>query len=119
VTRDVIATVGALLGAGLVARLAAEVLRVPEIVLLLGAGALLGPSVVDAVDIPLDSLGAQLVFTLGVSSILFYGGPKLSLAVLRRVWVSLGLLALPGWVGAERPRRRGPRARAGRRGRLG
>jgi cell volume regulation protein A len=96
VTRDVIVTIGALLGAGLVARLLAEVLRVPEIVLLLGAGALLGPSVLDAVDVPLDSLGAQLVFTLGVSSILFYGGLNLSLAVLRRVWVSLGLLALPG-----------------------
>jgi cell volume regulation protein A len=96
VTRDVIVTVGALLGAGLVARLLAEALRVPEIVLLLGAGALLGPSVVDAVDVPLDSLGAQLVFTLGVSSILFYGGLNLSVPVLRRVWVSLGLLALPG-----------------------
>jgi cell volume regulation protein A len=96
VTRDVIATVGALLGAGLVARLIAEALRVPEIVVLLGAGALLGPSVLDAVDVPLDSLGAQLVFTLGVSSILFYGGLNLSLGVLRRVWVSLGLLALPG-----------------------
>jgi cell volume regulation protein A len=96
VTRDVIVTVGALLGAGLVARLLAEALRVPEIVLLLGAGAFLGPSVVDAVDVPLDSLGAQLVFTLGVSSILFYGGLNLSLAILRRVWVSLGLLALPG-----------------------
>jgi cell volume regulation protein A len=96
VTRDVIVTIGALLGAGLVARLLAEALRVPEIVLLLGAGALLGPSVLDAVDVPLDSLGAQLVFTLGVSSILFYGGLNLSLAVLRRVWVSLGLLALPG-----------------------
>jgi cell volume regulation protein A len=96
VTRDVIVTIGALLGAGLVARLLAEALRVPEIVLLLGAGALLGPSVLDAVDVPLDSLGAQLVFTLGVSWILFYGGLNLSLAVLRRVWVSLGLLALPG-----------------------
>jgi cell volume regulation protein A len=96
VTRDVIVTVGALLGAGLVARLLADVLRVPEIVLLLGAGALLGPSVLDAVDVPLDSLGAQLVFTLGVSTILFYGGMHLSLTVLRHVWVSLGLLALPG-----------------------
>jgi cell volume regulation protein A len=96
VPRDVIATVGALLGAGLVARLLAEALRVPEIVLLLGAGALLGPSVAGAVDVPLDALGAQLVFTVGVSSILFYGGLNLSLAVLRRVSVSLGMLVLPG-----------------------
>jgi potassium/hydrogen antiporter len=96
VTGDVIVDVGWLLGAGLVARLAADLLRVPEIVLLLGAGALLGPSVLDAVDVPLDSLGAQLLFTLGVSSILFYGGLNLSVGVLRRVWVSLGMLAVPG-----------------------
>ena len=38
----------------------------------------------DVVDVPLDSLGAQLLFTFGVSSILFYGGLNLSLAVLRR-----------------------------------
>ena len=35
------------------------------------------------IDVPLDSIGAQLLFTLGVSLILFYGGLNLSLAVLR------------------------------------
>ena len=47
---------------------------------------------------PLDSIGAQLLFTLGVSLILFYGGLNLSLDVLRRVWVGLGLLVVPGVV---------------------
>ena len=50
------------------------------------------------VDVPLDSLGAQLLFTLGVSLILFYGGLNLSLPVLRKVWMSLGMLAVPGVV---------------------
>ena len=50
------------------------------------------------VDVPLDSLGAQLLFTLGVSLILFYGGLNLSLPVLRQVWVGLGLLVVPGVV---------------------
>ena len=95
-TREVILTVGLLLAAGLAARVLADVLRVPEIVLLIAIGALLGPSVLDVVDVPLDSLGAQLLFTFGVSSILFYGGLNLSLAVLREVAVSLGLLAIPG-----------------------
>jgi potassium/hydrogen antiporter len=95
-TRDVILTLSLLLVAGLVARLLATLLRVPEIVFLLGLGALLGPSALDVLDVPLDSLGAQLVFTLGVSSILFYGGLNLSLEVLRKVWVSLGLLAVLG-----------------------
>jgi cell volume regulation protein A len=95
-TRDVILTLSLLLVAGLVARLLATLLRVPEIVFLLGLGALLGPSALDVLDVPLDSLAAQLVFTLGVSSILFYGGLNLSLEILRKVWVSLGLLAVVG-----------------------
>jgi potassium/hydrogen antiporter len=95
-TRDVILTLSLLLVAGLVARLLATLLRVPEIVFLLGLGALLGPSALDVLDVPLDSLAAQLVFTLGVSSILFYGGLNLSLDVLRRVWPSLGMLAVVG-----------------------
>jgi cell volume regulation protein A len=36
------------------------------------------------------------VFTLGVSTILFYGGLNLSLEILRKVWLSLGLLAVVG-----------------------
>jgi potassium/hydrogen antiporter len=95
-TRDVILTLSLLLVAGLVARLLATLVRVPEIVFLLGLGALLGPSALDVLDVPLDSLGAQLVFTLGVSSILFYGGLNLSLDILRKVWLSLGLLSVLG-----------------------
>jgi cell volume regulation protein A len=95
-TRDVILTLSLLLVAGLFARLLATLLHVPEIVFLLGLGALLGPSALEVIDVPLDSLPAQLVFTLGVSTILFYGGLNLSLEILRKVWVSLGLLAVVG-----------------------
>jgi potassium/hydrogen antiporter len=95
-TRDVILTLSLLLVAGLFARLLATLLRVPEIVFLLGLGALLGPSALEVIDVPLDSLAAQLVFTLGVSTILFYGGLNLSLEILRKVWLSLGLLAVVG-----------------------
>jgi cell volume regulation protein A len=95
-TRDVVLTLGLLLAAGLTARVLADVLRLPEIVLLIALGAALGPSALDVVDVPLDSIGAQLLFTFGVSSILFYGGLNLSLTVLRQVAVSLGLLAIPG-----------------------
>src|SRR4051794_12303922 len=97
-TRDVILTLGLLLGAGLAARLAAQVLGVPEVLMLVGAGALLGPSALDVIELPLPSLAAQLVFTLGVSAILFHGGLSLSVDVLRRGWISLGLLAIAGVV---------------------
>ena len=95
-TRDIVLTLSLLLGAGLVARGLAELVRLPEIVLLLAMGALLGPSALDVIDVGLRSQGAQLIFTLGVSSILFYGGLNLSLDLLRGVWLSLGLLAIPG-----------------------
>ena len=97
-TRDVLLTLSLLLGAALAARFVASLIRVPEILLLVLFGALLGPSLLDVVDVPLDSIGAQLLFTLGVSLILFYGGLNLSLDVLQRVWVGLGMLVIPGVV---------------------
>ena len=95
-TDDVILTLSLLLSAALIARFIASLTPVPEILLLVAVGALLGNSALDVVDAPLDSLGSQLLFTLGVSLILFYGGLNLSLPVLRKVWVSLGMLAVPG-----------------------
>ena len=95
-TRDVLLTLSLLLGAALAARLVASILRVPEILVLVLFGALLGPSLLDVIDVPLESIGAQLIFTLGVSLILFYGGLNLSLSVLRPVWVGLGMLVIPG-----------------------
>ena len=97
-TRDVIETLAILLAAGLVSEVVAGMLRIPRMVVLLAAGALLGPDVADAVDVPLDSIGVQLLLTLGVSLILFYGGLNLAFSVLRPVWLGLGLLAVPGVV---------------------
>ncbi len=95
-TRDILLTLSLLLGAALAARFVASLLRVPEILILVLFGAMLGPSLLDVVDVPLDSVGAQLLFTLGVSMILFYGGLNLSLTVLRKVWIGLGMLVVPG-----------------------
>ena len=95
-TEDILLTLSLLLVAALLARFLASLIRIPEILVLVAMGALFGPSALDVIEVPIDSLGAQLMFTLGVSLILFYGGLNLSLAVLRRVWVGLGLLVLPG-----------------------
>ena len=96
VTDDVLLTLSLLLMGALLARFVASLIGIPEILLLVAIGALFGPFALDVVDVPFDSLGAQLMFTLGVSLILFYGGLSLSLPVLQRVWVTLGLLAVPG-----------------------
>ena len=87
---------GLILGAGLVSQLLATYLRIPEMIVLVAVGALIGPSVLGIVENPLNGAGAQLIFTLGVSLILFHGGVGISLRLISRVAVGLGLLALPG-----------------------
>jgi cell volume regulation protein A len=94
--QDVIETVAILLGVGLVSKLIADLVRIPQMLVLLGAGALIGPAALDAIDVPLDSLGAQLILTVGVSFILFHGGLQLSARILERVAVGLTLLVIPG-----------------------
>jgi len=94
--QDVIQTVAIMLGVGLVSKLIADLARLPQMLVLLGAGAFIGPAALDAIDVPLDSLGSQLVLTVGVSFILFHGGLQLSARVLERVAVGLTLLVIPG-----------------------
>ncbi len=73
-TDDVLLTLSLLLMGALLARFIASLIRIPEILMLVAFGAAFGPFALDVVDVPFDSLGAQLMFTLGVSLILFYGG---------------------------------------------
>ncbi|MFN8223368.1 MAG: cation:proton antiporter [Gaiellales bacterium] len=96
--REITQTLAIILAAGLVSELVAGIVRLPRMVVLLAVGAILGPSVTDAVDVPLDNVGIELLLTLGVSFILFYGGLGLSATVLSRVAVGLGMLAVPGVV---------------------
>jgi potassium/hydrogen antiporter len=96
--QDVLRDVGLILLAGVVSTPIAVLLRVPLMVVLLVAGVIIGPSGADIVDNPVEGLGAQLVFTLGVSLILFHGGVGISLRVISRTAVGLGLLVLPGIV---------------------
>jgi cell volume regulation protein A len=94
--KHAIATLAIMLGAGLVARLIADALRLPEMLVLLVVGALIGPAVLGWADVALESTGSQLLLTLGVSFILFRGGLGLSVRVLSGTAVGLGLLVVPG-----------------------
>jgi len=94
--REVLRDIGLILGAGLLAAPIASLLRLPLMLVLVGVGALIGPSALDLVENPLGGLGAQLVFTLGVSLILFHGGLQISVRVISRTAFGLGMLVLPG-----------------------
>ena len=87
---------GLILTAGLVSQLIATVIRLPQMVVLVAAGALIGPSVLGLVSNPLSGVGAQLLFNIGVALILFHGGTGISLRVISGTAVGLGLLVLPG-----------------------
>ena len=94
--QEVLRDIGLILGAGLLAAPVAALLRLPVMLVLVGVGALIGPSALGLVENPLGGLGAQLVFTLGVSLILFHGGIQISLRVISRTAFGLGMLVLPG-----------------------
>jgi cell volume regulation protein A len=94
--QDVLQDVGIVFAAAVVAVPVAALLRVPVMIVLVAAGALVGPSVLGLVSNPVEGIGAQLVFTLGVSLILFHGGLGISLRIISRTAVGLGLLVLPG-----------------------
>jgi hypothetical protein len=76
-TKDIILTLGVMLVAGSRASWSPTFSELPGCSCS-SRGTLLGPSVTDAIDVPLDSTGADLLLTLGVSFILFFGGLQLS-----------------------------------------
>jgi len=93
---EILLSFGVILGGGLVAQFVATFLRIPQMIVLVAVGAVIGPSVLGLVSNPLDGVGAQLIFTVGVSLILFHGGVGISLRVISKTAVGLGLLVLPG-----------------------
>ncbi len=95
---QVLATGGVILACGLLSVPIALALRVPVMIVFVAAGVLVGPSALDLVSNPLDELGAELIFTIGVSLILFHGGVGVSFRVIRRTAVGLGMLVIPGVV---------------------
>ncbi|MEY4225620.1 MAG: hypothetical protein RL190_377, partial [Actinomycetota bacterium] len=92
----VLLTSGLVLAIALLALPIAQVLRLPSMVILVLLGVLAGPGVLDLVEVPIESLGAELLFTIGVALILFHGGMGISLRVISRTVVGLLLLAVPG-----------------------
>ncbi len=95
-SQEVLRVAGLIIACGLLAAPLAALLRVPIMILLVGLGALVGPSALGWVESPLSGVGAQLILTFGVSLILFHGGTGINLGVISRTAVGLGLLVLPG-----------------------
>jgi cell volume regulation protein A len=87
---------GTILAAGIFSGLLARFLRIPDVVVFLLAGMLLGPGALGLVNIKADSSLNQLILVFGASYILFDGGASIRLRVLKEVWLTLVLLATAG-----------------------
>lgn len=92
----ILRTVGIVLAVGLVAVPLATLLRLPSMVVLVAAGIVAGPTLLDLVEVPISGVGPSLLFTMGVALILFHGGIGVSLRVISKTAVGLLLLAIPG-----------------------
>ncbi|MDD4912895.1 MAG: sodium:proton antiporter [Sideroxydans sp.] len=77
---------------GLVARLA----KVPDVVVFLLVGMLIGPGILGWVNIKADSTINQLILIFGSSYILFDGGASIRLKVLKEVWITIVVIATIG-----------------------
>jgi cell volume regulation protein A len=79
-------------GLGVIARR----LRMPDVVIFLIGGMLVGPGMAGLVDIAADSPANQILIIFGSCYILFDGGASLRLKVLKEVWISIFILSTLG-----------------------
>ncbi|MEA3194150.1 MAG: potassium/hydrogen antiporter [Betaproteobacteria bacterium] len=94
--KHVLLSGGVVLAAGILSGFAAQKLRVPDVVVLLLVGILIGPASLGLVEIRAESALNQLILIFGSSYILFDGGASLRFEVLKRVWISITVLATLG-----------------------
>jgi cell volume regulation protein A len=88
----VILTIGTLTG------LLAQKIRIPDVALFLIVGMAVGPEALGLVHIKADSALNQIVLLFGASYILFDGGASLRFEVLKRVWITIVVIATVGVV---------------------
>ena len=94
--KELLFLLGVILGAGMFTGFIARLLKVPDVVLFLLAGMLLGGAGLGVVDVKVDSTLNQLLLIFGSCYILFDGGASVRLSVLKNVWPTLLIIATIG-----------------------
>ena len=94
--KHVLLVFGIILAAGALSGLLAQKLKVPDVVVFLITGILLGPEVLPMIDIRADSALNQIILIFGSSYILFDGGASLRFKVLKEVWITIVVIATIG-----------------------
>jgi cell volume regulation protein A len=87
---------GTILAVGTFSGLIARLAKIPDVVVFLLLGMLIGPGVLGLVDIKADSTINQLIMIFGSSFILFDGGASIRLKVLKEVWITILIISTAG-----------------------
>jgi cell volume regulation protein A len=96
IAKHVLMAFGIILALGAASAVLAQKLKVPDVVVFLIIGTLLGPGVTGVIDIKADTALNQLVLIFGSCYILFDGGASLRLSILKEVWITILILATVG-----------------------
>jgi len=94
--KHVLIVFGIILALGAASAVLAQKLKIPDVVVFLVLGTLLGPGAAGIIDVKADSALNQLVLIFGSCYILFDGGASLRLKVLKEVWITIVILAVVG-----------------------
>jgi cell volume regulation protein A len=93
---ELMASMAWVLGLGLLAARLMRATGVPDLVLYMLIGLLLGPQVLGLVHLPASDTFGQLMVTGGAAFMLYEGGRAIDIGVLRRIWIGTTLLATLG-----------------------
>ena len=96
IAKHTLLSCGLILAIGTIAGFLAQKIRIPDVAVFLVTGMALGPQALGVVDIKADSALNQIILLFGASYILFDGGASLRLHVLKRVWITIVVIATVG-----------------------
>ncbi|SDP43850.1 sodium:proton antiporter [Afipia sp. GAS231] len=96
VAKHTLLSCGLILAIGTIAGFVAQKIRIPDVAVFLVTGIAIGPQALGLVDISADSALNQIILLFGASYILFDGGASLRLEVLKRVWITILVIATVG-----------------------
>ena len=81
---------------GVILNKASQKIHMPDVVLYIAAGIIVGPAVLNIIDFSEYAVLNQLVLSFGAAYILFDGGREVGIKVLNEVKVTIGLIATAG-----------------------
>jgi cell volume regulation protein A len=98
IAKHTLLSCGLILAIGTLASLLAQKIRTPDVAVFLLTGIAIGPQALGLIHIEADSALNQIILLFGAAYILFDGGATLRFEVLKRVWITIVVIATVGVV---------------------